>query len=180
MLFEREVLGIDHDPWQRDATLAFGRGERHISIAACHGPGKTAWAAWKVPYMMMCRFPQKTVATAPSAAQLKGALVPEIKTWFARLDPPIQDLFEIKAEGIYLKEAPDRSYFEARTARSESPEALQGVHSDHVLLIGDEASGIPEAIFAAGVGSMSGHTATTVLLSNPTRTSGFFLSLIHI
>lgn len=179
LLFEKEVLGIEHDRWQREASLAFGRGERHISVVACHGPGKTAWAAWKVPYMMLCRFPQKTVATAPSGAQLKGALVPEIKTWFARLPDTLQDLFEVKAEGIYLKAAPDRSYFEARTARSESPEALQGVHSDHVLLIGDEASGIPEAIFAAGVGSMSGHTATTVLLSNPTRTSGFFYDTHH-
>jgi hypothetical protein len=124
--------------------------------------------------MLLCRFPQKTVATAPSAAQLKGALVPEVKMWFNRLPLPLQELFDIKAEGIYLRAAPESSYFEARTARAESPEALQGIHSDHVLLIGDEASGIPEPIFIAGVGSMSGHNATTVLLSNPTRTSGFF------
>lgn len=174
LLFEREVLGVKHDPWQEDGTRAFGRGERAISVRACHGPGKTAWAAWKVPYMLLCRFPQKTVATAPSAAQLKGALVPEVKMWFGRLPMALQDLFEIKAEGIYLKRAPESSYFEARTARAESPEALQGIHSDHVLLIGDEASGIPEPIFVAGVGSMSGHNATTMLLSNPTRTSGFF------
>lgn len=179
MLFEREVLGVKHDPWQEDGTRAFGRGERHISVRACHGPGKTAWAAWKVPYMLLCRFPQKTVATAPSAAQLKGALVPEVKMWFGRLPRPLQELFEIKAEGIYLKAAPESSYFEARTARAEAPEALQGIHSDHVLIIGDEASGIPEPIFVAGVGSMSGHNATTVLLSNPTRTSGFFHRTHH-
>ena len=70
--------------------------------------------------------------------------------------------------------SPSKSFFSARTARRESPEALQGVHSDHVLLIADEASGVDEKIFEAAVGSMSGEGATTLLCSNPTKTSGFF------
>lgn len=167
------------DPWQQDVLRAFGRGERGISIAACHGPGKTAVAAWCSWLMLLTRFPQKTVATAPSSAQLKGALVPEVKMWGRMLPQPLQDLFEVKAEGIYLKAAPESSFFEARTARAESPEALQGVHSDNVLLIADEASGVPEAIFEAAKGSMSGHNATTLLLSNPTRTSGTFFDTHH-
>ena len=43
-----------------------------------------------------------------------------------------------------------------------------------MLLLADEASGIPEAVFEAASGSMSGHTATTVLTGNPTRNTGFF------
>ena len=43
-----------------------------------------------------------------------------------------------------------------------------------VLLVIDEASGVPEKVFEAAAGSMSGHSATTVLLSNPTRSSGTF------
>jgi phage terminase large subunit len=43
-----------------------------------------------------------------------------------------------------------------------------------VILIGDEASGIPEAVFEAAAGSMSGHNCTTILLGNPTRSQGFF------
>jgi phage terminase large subunit len=42
------------------------------------------------------------------------------------------------------------------------------------LLLADEASGIPEAVFEAASGSMSGHNATTVLTGNPTRNTGFF------
>jgi phage terminase large subunit len=38
----------------------------------------------------------------------------------------------------------------------------------------DEASGVPEKVFEAAAGSMSGHAATTILLSNPTRSSGTF------
>jgi len=43
-----------------------------------------------------------------------------------------------------------------------------------VLLLADEASGVPEAVFEAASGSMSGHSATTVLTGNPTRNTGFF------
>src|SRR5690606_20096316 len=56
-------------------------------------------------------------------------------------------------------------------------EALAGIHSENVLLICDEASAIPEAVYESAAGSMSGHSAHTVLIGNPTRNSGlFFLS----
>lgn len=177
--FVREVLAAEPDDWQEDVLRAYGRGERRISIRACHGPGKTAVAAWLVVLQLLTRYPQKAVATAPSSSQLKGALVPEVKMWLQRCPEALQELFDVKAEGIYLRADPNASFFEARTARQETPEALQGVHSDHVLLVGDEASGIPEAIFNAAEGSMSGENATTLLLGNPVRSSGFFFDTFH-
>jgi hypothetical protein len=42
------------------------------------------------------------------------------------------------------------------------------------MLVADEASGIPEQVFEAAAGSMSGHKAVTLLLGNPVRSSGFF------
>ena len=42
------------------------------------------------------------------------------------------------------------------------------------MLVVDEASGVPEQVFEAAAGSMSGHNATTIMLSNPTRSSGTF------
>lgn len=173
--FVLEVLGVEVvDAWQERVLRAFGRGERRISIAACHGPGKTALAAWLVCYMLCCRFPQRTVATAPTRPQLEDALVAEVDIWFGQLPATLRGLFEVTKNRIELIAAPSESYFSARTARAETPEALQGIHSANVLLIADEASGIPEAIFKAGQGSMSGHSATTLLLSNATRTSGYF------
>lgn len=174
--FVREVLGLQPDPWQERALRDYGRGERRISVRSCHGSGKTALASWCILYSLLTKYPQKTVATAPSASQLKGALVPEVKHWLRQLPQALQDLFDVKAEGIYLSAAPESSFFEARTARADAPEAIQGIHSEHVLLIVDEASGVPEAVFEAGVGSMSGHHATTILLGNPTRSSGFFFN----
>ena len=64
-------------------------------------------------------------------------------------------------------------------SRAESPESLQGIHADWVLICCDEASGIPESVYESGMGSMSGHQCTTILTSNPTRTSGFFYDTWH-
>lgn len=180
--FAREVLGIlTLDKWQRQVLEEIGRGERRISIAACHGPGKTFVAAVAAVYQLVCRFPQHVVVTAPSKGQLEGALVKEVKILFGRLPEPLQELFEEKKTRIELRAAPQESYFEARTAREEKPEALQGVHCDGgwVLLIADEASGVHEKIFEAAAGSMSGENTCTLLLSNPTRTSGFFFDTHH-
>ena len=144
-LMVREVFGAEPDPWQEEVLRAYGSGKRRISIRACHGPGKTCVAAWIFWNQILTRFPQKTVATAPSRGQLEDALVSEILMWYSKLPQPLQDLVECKKNRIELRAAPDESFFSARTARVENPEALQGVHSVHVLLIADEASGVDGA-----------------------------------
>jgi phage terminase large subunit len=172
--FVREVLGGVPDPWQEEVLRAYGAGVRLISIRSPHGPGKTTAAAWCATHSIVCRFPQRTVCTAPTSGQLYDALFAEIKIWIRRLPADIARTVEMKADKIVLVAAPEASYITARTAKAENPEALQGIHSAHVLLLCDEASAIPEAIFEAGAGSMSGENATTMLFSNPTRLSGTF------
>lgn len=179
--FCREVFDITPDPWQDEVLHEYGRGERRIAIAACHGPGKTFIASVIIWHQLICRFPQNTVATAPSRAQLEDALVKEVLTQYHKLPEPIRAAFEVKKNRIELNLAREESFFSARTARAEKPEALQGVHCDAgwVLLVGDEASAIEEPIFDSAGGSMSGARVTMLLLSNPTRTSGFFYDVFH-
>jgi len=167
-------FGIEPDPWQRDLMEAVASGERRISVRSGHGVGKSAVASWLCIWHILFRFPQKTVVTAPTSSQLFDALFAEIKGWINKLQPAAQALLDVKSERVELLAAPAESFIAAKTSRAETPEALQGVHSEHVLLIGDEASGIPEAVFEAASGSMSGHTASTILLGNPTRGSGLF------
>ena len=164
------------DPWEEEFFRAFKRGERKISVSACHGPGKTAKAAVCIGWSILFRYPQVSVATAPTRGQLEGALMREVVKWIKKLPQPLQDLIEIKARSVHLKAEPDMSKFEIRTARAESPEALQGIHEDEgwVHLWVDEASGVHEKIFESAGGSMSGENCQTIMLSNPTRTSGFF------
>jgi phage terminase large subunit len=187
VLFAREVFGVELDPWQERTLRAFGRGERRISIRACHGPGKTFVAAVCAIWQLVTRYPQKTVATAPSRSQLEDALMAEVMVLFSKLPEVIRQFFLVKQNRIEMAPTPsnpqagDSSFFSARTARAETPEALAGVHCDEgwVLLIGDEASAIPEKIYETAAGSMSGFRATTLLLSNPSRPQGFFYDTHH-
>jgi hypothetical protein len=128
---------------------------------------------------MLTRFPQKSVVTAPTAGQLFDALFSELKHWSNRLPDPLRATLDIFTDRIAFKGAPESSFISARTSSAERPEALAGIHSEHVLIICDEASAIPEAVFESASGSMSGHTATTVLISNPTRNSGLFFRTHH-
>ena len=174
VLFVQEVLGVEPDDWQKEFLTAIASGKRQISVRSGHGVGKSTAASWAMLWFFMTRYPVKVVVTAPTAAQLFDALFAELKSWCLRLPDGLKALMEVKAERLELKADPTGAFVSARTARAESPEALQGIHSENVMLVADEASGVPEAVFEAAIGSMSGEHAVTLLLGNPTRTSGFF------
>ena len=177
--FVRDVLGAEPDEWQEEFLEAIQRGERRISVRAGHGVGKSTGCAWASIWHMVTRYPQKTVCTAPTAGQLFDALFAEIKFWVNRLPGPIRELFEVFSDRIVLKAQPEASFISARTSSAERPEALAGIHSEHVLLIVDEASAVPEQVYESAAGSMSGEHACTVLIGNPTRNSGLFFKTHH-
>jgi hypothetical protein len=56
---------------------------------------------------------------------------------------------------------------------------LQGFHSENMLFICEEASGIPNVVFEVGEGSMSTKGAKTVMTGNPTRSDGYFYDSFH-
>ena len=177
--FVVDVLGANPSPWQRSFLEAVARGERRITVRAGHGVGKSTACSWALIWHMVTRYPQKAVVTAPTAAQLFDALFAELKAWINRLPPILRDSFDVFSDKVAFKAAPESSFISARTSSAERPEALAGVHSEHVLLVVDEASAVPEAVFEAAAGSMSGHSATTILISNPTRNSGLFYKTHH-
>jgi hypothetical protein len=174
LAFVREVLNVQPDPWQVRVLEALARGVTRISIRSGNGVGKTALLSWLSLWFPICRFPSKTVLTAPTSQQLFDALWSELKRWLNNAPVPVQELLEIYNDRLHLKSAPELAFVSARTSRAETPEAIQGVHSANVLLIVDEASGVPEQVFEAGSGSMSTPGAITVLAGNPLRNSGFF------
>jgi hypothetical protein len=166
-------------PWQCDLMNAVAAGERRISVRAGHGIGKSTCCSWILLWTMMTRMPQKAVVTAPTAGQLFDALFSELKHWANKMPDVLLESIEIFSDRIVHKAAPESSFITARTSSAERPEALAGVHSEHVLLICDEASAIPEAVFESAAGSMSGHSATTILIGNPTRNTGLFFRTHH-
>ena len=173
VLFVEEMLGAQPFDYQAEFLRAL-LDERKMSVKSGHGTGKSTTASWAMLWFMLLRYPCKVVVTAPTSSQLFDAMFAELKRWINELPKELQQLLNVKSDRVELVSAPAEAFISCRTARAETPEALAGVHSDHVLLIVDEASGVPEQVYEAAAGSMSGHNATTLMLSNPTRSSGTF------
>jgi phage terminase large subunit len=177
--FVEEIIGLKLKRWQKKVLARVAGGARRISIRAGHGVGKSTLVACILIWSIICRWPQKSVVTAPSAPQLFDALFAELKTRINSLPPALLALVETFSDRVELKADRDGSFISARTATADRPEAMSGVHSRYVLLIADEAPGIPEAVYEAAVGSMSGTGALTILIGNPTRLTGMFFKTHH-
>ena len=172
--FVREILGAEPFDYQQALLMDIANGERKISVRSGHGTGKSTTFSWAMLWFAMTRFPFKVVVTAPTSGQLFDALFAELKRWINELPEALRPILDVKNDRVSLLAAPSEGFISARTSRAETPEALAGVHSANVMLVVDEASGVPEQVFEAAAGSMSGHSAVTLLASNPTRSSGTF------
>jgi|SRR5690554_1479363 len=138
--------------------------------------------AWCVLWFMSCYYPCKVPATAPTSHQLEDILWAEIAKWHAAMRervPQLANEFEWTKERFYLKSNPNESFAVARTARPERPEALQGFHSENILFLIDEASGVAENVFQVAEGALSTEGAFVVMAANPTREEGYFYDSHH-
>ncbi len=176
--FVRQALGVEPEPWQRDALRAIATHDR-IAIRSGHGVGKSAYLSWLILWWLATRFPAKVPCTAATSHQLDDVLWSELAIWHRRMPAPLAAQFEWRADRFFLRGAAQESFAVARTARNEQPEAFQGFHAGHLLFLVDEASGVPDAIFEAGQGSMSTKGAKTVIAGNPTRPQGYFFRAFH-
>ena len=177
VLFVTSILKAKPQPWQAEALRAVASHDK-VSIASGHGVGKTAFQSWLVLWWLITHYPCKVAVTANTAHQLSDVLWTEIDKWARKLPDGFKQLLEFKSDKISLKGASD-SFAVARTSRRENPEALQGFHSENMLFLCEEASGIPDVVFQVGEGAMSTAGAKTVMCGNPTRSEGFFYDSHH-
>jgi phage terminase large subunit len=180
-LFAEEVLGAIPTEQQWEASLAIVKSRR-VSIRSGHGTGKSTFMAWCVLWFLSCYFPAKVPATAPTSHQLEDVLWAEIAKWHRMMAvkfPALAAQFEWSAGAFRMKSAPNESFSVARTSRPEKPEALQGFHSDNILFLIDEASGVADNVFEVAEGALSTDGAFVVMAANPTRQSGYFFDSHH-
>jgi hypothetical protein len=178
-LFVRQVIGATPEPWQVDVMTALITEDK-IAIRSGHGVGKSALMSWIVFWWLMTRYPAKVAITAPTAHQLQDVLWGELSKWQRNI---VIDYFKrlavVKSDRVEIIGAENESFAVARTARKENPEAFQGFHATHMLFLVDEASGVEDIIFEVGEGAMSTAGAKTLMVGNPTRTSGYFYDAFH-
>ncbi len=168
-----------HISWQQWLMLlaverALVYGDNKISVVSGHGTGKDTTLSWIIIWFLFCHADAQVGATAPTSEQIHDVLWKEVALWMGRMPKELQELFEWQSSYIRVRERPETWFARARTARKESPEAIAGLHGDHVLLAVDEASGVPDEIYRSAEGSMTGPNILVFLIGNGTRNSGYF------
>lgn len=176
--FVTETMGVQPEPWQAEALKALVTEDR-LAIRSGHGVGKSAFSAWCILWWLYTRAPAKVAATAPTSHQLEDVLWSELATWHRRMPDGLREMFTWTATKFYLTAQPDLAFAVPRVSRPEKPEAFQGFHSENMLFIVDEASGVEDVIFEVGAGAMSTAGAKTLMVGNPTRADGHFFEAFN-
>ena len=177
-LFVREVFGAEPQEWQIEALRSIATGDR-VAIKSGHGIGKTTTLAWLIFWWLSTRIPAKVAITANTASQLSDVLWSELGAWHQKMRfKSLAAQFEIKSDKVSLKGTSD-SFAVARTSSKDRPEALQGFHSENMMFLIDEASGVFDKVFEVARGALSTPGSKVVMTGNPTRTTGYFYDAFH-
>ena len=188
--------------WQKDILQRMGR---HIKKNANHhsaneamevmreavssgrGIGKSALVSWLIYWMISTRIGSTTIVSANSEAQLRSVTWGELTKWQAMAIN--SHWFEISATKLapakWLCDLVERDlqkgtrywHAEGKLWSEENPDSYAGVHNhDGMMLMFDESSGIPQAIWDVGAGFFTEDIPDRYwfAFSNPRRNDGAF------
>lgn len=173
-----EEFGVTPDDWQADGLRTFANpAVEQLAMIACMGPGKSALAAWLTWNFCATRTDSNIAVCSVTGDNLKDGLWKELRKWWKR-SPMLQRMFRFQGERIYSGD-PESWFISARkfkkgASAEEQEETLRGLHADHVMVIIDEAGGVPAALVngVQGIRGVRGQEAKIVILGNPIVAAG--------
>lgn len=183
-----DLAGVDGvREWQLEVMEAIGVHLRNpktrftplkIAIASGHGIGKSAEIAMICNWAMSTAVGTRIVVTANTENQLRTKTSPELGKWFRSAIN--SHWFEINALSIKAKDAGEKDNWKLDLLNwsEENSEAFAGLHNKgkRILIIFDEASGIPPKIWEVVEGAMTDADTEIIFLAfgNPTQNTGRF------
>jgi len=172
----KDWFGVTPEDYQCEALndlFSFGR----VSMKSAHGVGKTTSMAWAGWVFLVTRPLSLVPATAPTAAQLMDILWPEFGKWHMRMPADLRDQWSFSSTHIRHKQYERNWFATARTSNKQ--ENMQGFHNSAVLVLVDEAPGVPAPIYEVIEGILSnadetGQEARIMMTGNPVNLAGEF------
>ena len=177
--FVRDVLGVesatrrsDGSPYQFEILENLASHAR-VAVRSGHGVGKSAVDAWATLWWLLTRPLSRIVIVAPEfQRQVRAVLFAEIRSWVRVAKVPLP--VEILSNRIQVEGYGDE--WGAIGLPATEPHRIEGFHAKGgVLLILDETKGIPDAVYDALQGALTGHAENRVLVtSTPGAPTGIF------
>lgn len=172
----KDLFGATPEDYQADIlTDIFVAGDDRLAAKSAHGTGKSTVLSWAGWIFLLTRPMSRVVATAPVQAQLRDVLWPEFSKWHTKMPQQIKDLWVLSSEHIRCKAALNEWFAVART--SNKPENVQGFHNNYLMILIDEASGVPAPVFEVMEGALSdagkaGGESKLIMAGNPNFAAG--------
>lgn len=165
------------EPYQKRICLAVAEYDR-VAISACHDLGKTYIMA-RIVLALGSSFPgAKIITTAPTYLQVKQLLWSEIRAGHRTSKYPLGGemlltQWKIRDDWFALGFSPQKQAGSDETQGTAS--SFQGFHGGLVVVVFDEATGIPKQIWDQAEGMMTSGHVKFLAIGNPTsRNSEFF------
>jgi len=176
--FVDECIGAKPTKQQAEALRILPKTKR-LTIRSGHGTGKDAFAAWAAIWFSSTRTFPKVPCTAPTARQLSDVLWSEMSKWIRQ--SKVASEFTIQKDKIFHKEAPKEWWMRAispsvKATKEEQAETLAGLHADHMFIIVDESSGVPDPMFVPLEGALTQPDNRVLLIGNMTKNTGYFFN----
>jgi phage terminase large subunit len=176
LTFVHDCIDVKPSEQQADGLMKFAKSKR-TTIRSGHGTGKDAYASWLIMNFLITRPYAKVVCTAPTNRQLGDILWSELSKWIRK--SKIADEFVIQKDKIFHKDAPKEWWCRAvspsvKASKEEQAETLAGFHGDHLLIVVDEASGVPDPVYIPLEGALTQEDNKVLLIGNMTKNTGYF------
>lgn len=139
------------------------------SVKSCTGSGKTFIAARLGLAFLANYTPSIVLTTAPTFRQVESILWKEMATAYGKTAYENGFGGRLTATRLDMTE----NWF-ALGLSTDEPERFQGFHSQNLLVIGDEASGLDDKVYTAIETPLSTGHARLLLIGNPTQPIGKF------
>lgn len=154
-----------------------------LAVASGHGVGKSALVAWLVLWAMSTAADTRGVVTANTETQLRTKTFAELAKWYNLCI--FRPWFDMSALSLTCRQPGHEKTWriDAIPWSESNPEAFQGLHNNgkRLIVIFDEASGIPQVINDVIEGAMSDRDTQLMWFQfgNPNNSSGPFYECFH-
>jgi phage terminase large subunit len=173
--FVTEILGVT--PWGKQVEILEAvRDHPRTAVRSCHGAGKSFIAGQVILWFLYSFCPSIVLSTAPTWRQVEKLIWKEVRASYRRAKVPLGGNLLPKRPEIQIIQ--DEWY--AIGLSTNEPDRFQGFHEENILVVGDEAAGVPEEIFEAIEGVLTSEHARLLLLGNPTSIGGTFYNAFRM
>lgn len=182
-LFATHILGINTlEAYQINKILNPIAEFDRVAIRACHAVGKTfTLGGIVVPWFTTCHDNSIVITTAPTNRQVETLLWGEIRKAYKRSKTDLGGKMTLKKWVIdddwYAMGFSPHSGSASDTGEQQGS-SFQGFHAKYVLIVFDEATGVPQDIYTMAEGLLtSGAIVKWVCIANPTSTASPFFQI---